>query len=339
MRNAVRTIQAAAALCLLAGAVRSEELKEIRIGHFPNITHAQALLARATGKFEKELGVPVTWSTFNAGPSAVEAMFADAIDVTYIGPNPAINGYIKSDGEAFQIVAGSASGGAALVIRPDAGIAGDKDFDGKTVATPQLGNTQDVAARAWFGRKGYTLKEKGGTLTILPLANPDQLLMLQKKEIDAAWTVEPWVSRLELEAGGKVYLEEKDLWPEGRYVTTHIIVSRKFLRAHPDAVARLLKAHVELTQEINRDKAAIAPVLNAEIKKETSKEIPEAVIERALSRVEFTWDPVASSLFRSAADAHEAGFIKDEPRLDGIYELSALNQVLAELSLPAVPAP
>src|SRR5262245_55668519 len=207
------------AVCLSLSLFRSfaEPARELRLGHFPNITHAQAVYARAGRQFEQKIGIPIKWTSFNAGPTAIEAIFADAIDATFVGPNPAINGFIKSRGEKFVIVAGAASGGAGLVVRKDAGIQSDKDFGGKTIATPQLGNTQDVAARQWFAAHGFKLREKGGNLTVLPLANPDQLTLFQKREIHGAWTVEPWVSRLELEGNGTLFLEEKKLWPEGRY--------------------------------------------------------------------------------------------------------------------------
>lgn len=309
---------------------------EIRIGQFPNVTHAQALLARASGEYEKALGLPVAWTTFNAGPSAVEALFAGAIDATYIGPNPAVNGFIKSQGQSFRIVAGCAAGGAALVVRQDAGISGEKDFADKVIATPQLGNTQDVAARAWFGRRGYRPREKGGNLTILPLANPDQLLMMRKGEIDGAWTVEPWVSRLEIEGGGKVYLEEGSLWPEGRYATALLVVSRAFLEKYPDLVGKLLRAHVEVTRRLNADKEAALPVINAEIKRETGKELREDVLRSALNRVTFTWDPLEPTIVKSAHDAHEAGFLKDRPDLEGLCDLAPLNAALRDLDLPEI---
>lgn len=204
---------------LLRAGGSESELKPLRLGFFPNITHAQALYGRATGEFERAVGVPVQWIAFNAGPSAIEALFVDAVDATFIGPSPTINGCIKSQGQKFVIVAGSASGGAGLVVREGAGIATDKDFNAKVIATPQLGNTQDVAARHWFASKHYRLKERGGTVSLVPLSNPDQLTMFKKKQIDGAWTIEPWLSRLELEAAGRLFLEEKTLWPEGRYVT------------------------------------------------------------------------------------------------------------------------
>ena len=326
------------ALCVAisGGKAVADEARVLRLGHFPNITHAQALYARAGGQFEQKLGVPIKWNSFNAGPTAIEAMFADAIDATFVGPNPAINGYLKSKGEKFVIVAGGASGGSGLVVRKDAGIKTEKDFEGKTIATPQLGNTQDVAARTWFAERGYRLKEKGGALTLLPLSNPDQLTLFQKKEIDGAWTVEPWLTRLELEGEGALFLDEKTLWPEGRYVTTHLIVSREFLSNSPKLVRKLLEALVEVTQQINADKAAAALVLNAELKKETGKALPDAVITRAMGRVEFTWDPITSSLRKSAEAAHKVGFLKTPPDLMGIYSLRLLNDVLKEKQLPPV---
>jgi NitT/TauT family transport system substrate-binding protein len=310
----------------------------IRVGCFPNVTHGQALYGRATGSFEKALGAPIEWVQFNAGPSAVEALFAGAIDASYLGPNPAINGWVKSQGRSFVIVAGAASGGAALVVRGDAGIRGDADFHGKTVATPQLGNTQDVAARVWFAAHGYVTREKGGDLTIVPLANPDQLLMFQKRQIDAAWTIEPWVSRLEQEGGGRTFLDEKSLWPNGRYATAVLVVRREFLARHGDLVARLLAAHVAATEALNRNRDAAATLLAAELKRETHAVLPAAIVRSALGRIELTWDPLAATLAHSATDAHRIGFLNDLPRLEGIVEAGPLDAVLAARGLPPIRA-
>jgi NitT/TauT family transport system substrate-binding protein len=326
----------AAYLAAPAGLTAADQARQLRLGHFPNITHAQVIYARAGGQFEQKIGVPIKWSSFNAGPTAIESIFGNAIDATFVGPNPAINGYIKSKGEKFVIIAGAASGGAGLVVRKDAGIKSEKDFNGKTVATPQLGNTQDVAARMWFGERGYKFKDKGGTLALLALANPDQLTMFQKKQIHGAWTVEPWLARLEVEGGGELFLDERKLWPEGRHVTTHLIVSKAFLAANPKLVKNLLTALIEVTQQINADKNAAAKILNAELKKETGKALQDAVIAKAMERVEFTWDPVSASLRKSAEAAHKVGFLKAPPDLKGIYSLGPLNEALKEKNLPAV---
>jgi NitT/TauT family transport system substrate-binding protein len=326
----------AALVTLAVSLVSAQGADELRLGFFPNITHGQALYARATGEFEKAIGAHIKWTAFNAGPTAVESIFVGAIDATYIGPGPTVNGYIKSRGEEFVIVAGAATGGAGLVVRKDSAIKSERDFNGKVIATPQLGNTQDIAARTWFTEKGYKFREKGGKLSIVPLSNADQLTMFKKKQIDGAWTVEPWLSRLELEAGGEVFLEEKSLWPEGKYVTTHLIVSRAYMQSKPDVVRKLIAAHVAATQKLNADKQATAKILNDQLKVETGKALKAETIQRALERVQFSWDPVPPSLYKGAEGAHRIGYIRTEPKLDGIYSLTPLNQVLREQGLPEV---
>ena len=320
-------------LCISAA---DREAKELRLGYFPNITHAQALYARATGEFEKKTGVQIKWSAFNAGPTAIESLFTDAVDATFVGPSPTINGYIKSRGEKFVIVSGSASGGAGLIVRKDSGIKSDRDFNGKVIATPQLGNTQDIAARVWLAEKGYRLRERGGTVSLVALSNPDQLTMFKKKQIDGAWTVEPWMARLELDGDGELFLEEKTLWPDGKYVTTHLVVNKAYLVQNKPIIQNLIAALVEVTERINSDKTAAELILNAQLKKETGKALKDEVIHRAMARVEFTWDPIGPSLARSAQASHRVGFIKTAPALGGIYSLGLLNDVLKEKNLPPV---
>jgi NitT/TauT family transport system substrate-binding protein len=305
----------------------------IRVGYFPNLTHAQAMIGMSTGAFRKALGEKVIIDPylFNAGPSAVEALFAGAIDFTYIGPNPAINAYVKSKGEAVRIVAGACSGGAALVVRTDANIASAKDFRGKRIATPQLGNTQDVAARSWLKRQGLTLKETGGDVEIIPMMNPDQLSLFLKKEIDAAWAVEPWAARLIKEGGGRLFLDERTLWPNGQFVTVHLLASTKFLKQRPDLVKAWLGVQVELTEWINSHKDAAKRMLNAEIERLVGKGLQAAVLDDAFSRMELTDDPIKSSLTTSAQSAYDLGFLgKERPNLAGIYDLVHLNDVLKQ---------
>lgn len=316
-------------------AAAEQEVKQLRLGYFANLTHAQALYARATGAFGK-VGARIQWAAFNAGPTAIEALFTDAVDATFVGPSPTINGYIKSKGEKFVVVAGSASGGAGLVVRGAAGIATEKDFGGKVIATPQLGNTQDVAARVWLAEQGYRLRERGGNVSLVPLSNADQLTMFRKKQIDGAWTVEPWLARLEVEGGGTVFLEEKALWPDGRYVTTHLVVNKTFLADNQELVRNLIAALVDVTDRINSNKSAAIPILNEQLKRETGKALKAEVIQKAMARIEFTWDPICSSLKRSAEASHRIGFLRAEPRLDGLYFLSLLNDVLNERNRPAV---
>jgi NitT/TauT family transport system substrate-binding protein len=300
----------------------------VRIGYFPNITHSQAIVGVANGVFKKYLGdqVKIEVKTFNAGPSVIEAIFAGELDLAYIGPNPAINGYIKSNGEALRIIAGATSGGAALVVRKDSGIDKIEDFRGKKIASPQLGNTQDVALRTWLKNNGFILKERGGDVQVIPLANPDQLMLFLKKEIDGAWTVEPWVSRLIQEGDGRLFLDESSLWPNGEFVTANIIVSKKFLKEHRDLVKKFLIAHVELTEWINKNLEEAKKIVNAELKKITGKSLPQEVINQSFSRLKVTYDPVKSSLLTSAKWAFEQGFLgKIPPDLSEIYDLSILN--------------
>ncbi|MHB0977536.1 MAG: ABC transporter substrate-binding protein [Candidatus Aquicultorales bacterium] len=307
----------------------------VRLGFFPNITHSQALVGIAQGKFEKALGKGVQLETkaFNAGPSAIEALFAGQIDATYIGPNPAINGYIKSKGKALRIVAGATSGGAVFVVRKDAGIKSEKDFDGKKFASPQLGNTQDVALRDYLKKQGYELTDKGGTVAVIPTANPDILTLFKKKEIDGAWVPEPWGARLVKEGGGRIFLDERDLWPKGEFVTAHLIVRAEFLEENPGLVEKLLGAHVDLTEWINDNPDEAKKTVNAEIKRLTNKALPEDVLDEGFGRLKVTYDPISSSLVQSADAAFAAGFLKEEPKLDGIYDLTILNKVLEKKGL------
>jgi NitT/TauT family transport system substrate-binding protein len=311
----------------------------VRVGAFPNITHPQAMIGKANGWFEKAMGsqVKIDWKSFNAGPSAIEALFAGAIDLTYIGPNPAINGYVRSNGEALRIVAGATSGGAALVVRNDAGIQKAEDFHGKRIGSPQMGNTQDVALRAWLKSNGMKSRDKGGDVQVIPVANPDQLTLFLKKELDAAWAPEPWASRLIREANGRLFLDERTLWPNGQFITAHLIVSTKFLKEHPDLVKRWLEAHVELTDWINGHQADAKQLLNQQISKETGKALSPEVLNDSFGRLQVTYDPLKASLFNAARSAFDAGFLgRQMPDLSKLYDLSLLNQVLTAKGKKAI---
>jgi NitT/TauT family transport system substrate-binding protein len=275
-------------------------------------------------------------TSFNAGPAVIEALFADQIDLAYIGPNPAINGYVQSKGEALRIVSGSTSGGAALVVRADAGIASAADLAGRKLATPQLGGTQDVALRNYVVANGLQTVENGGTVEIIPTQNSQTLDLFKQGMIDGAWVPEPWASRLIVEGGGVLFLDERDLWPDGAFVTTHIIVSTSFLIDHPDLVTRWLRAQVDITAWEQENPAEAKSLVNAEIERLTGKKLDEAVLEQAWSRMTITWDPISPSLVSSAESAFNIGFLAEKPDLTGIYDLSLLNAVLAEKGLPEV---
>lgn len=317
----------------------------LHVGHFPNITHAQAVIAHGLsragrGWFEPRVGpdVEVQWFVYNAGPTAMEAILARSIELSYVGANPAINAHLRSRGDEIRILAGSCSGGAALVIQPDGRITTDADFKGRKVGTPQLGNTQDVAARAWLASKGFRITLTGGDVLVVPTANPDQLALFLKGDLDAVWTVEPWVSRLVLEAKGKAHLEESALWPEtkGRYVTTHLVSSVRALKERRALLRKFVAAHVELTDWIQRNTDEAKRLFNAEMQAETGRALPAAVLDRAWQHIELTPDPVKTSLLKSADDAHRIGFLREKPDLSRIYDLSLLNEVLREQGKPEV---
>lgn len=329
----------------LASFSAQAEKATLRVGHFPNLTHAQAVIAhglsrQGKGWFEQRLGpgVEIQWFVYNAGPTVMEAIFTKAIDLAYVGPNPAINAHLKARGEEIRIVAGACSGGAAFLVQPDGRIRSDEDFKGKKIATPQLGNTQDVAARAWLKAKGFRVTLTGGDAFVVPTANADQLALFEKGDIDAVWTVEPWVSRLALEAKGKVYLEESALWPEtkGKYVTTHLVSSVRFLKERPDLLKKWIAAHVELTEWINQHAEEAKQILNHEIKAETTRALPQEILDRAWPRLELTYDPIRASLLKSAEGAHQIGFLREKPDLSRIYELAPLNQLLRERGLKEI---
>jgi NitT/TauT family transport system substrate-binding protein len=338
MKRGALVVSIALTILLHASSSRAEE-RVIRVGYFPNITHSQAVIGMANGSFQKALGsdVKIDVKIFNAGPSAIEAMFAGELDLTYIGPNPAINGYVKSKGAALKIVAGATSGGAALVVREDSGIRRIEDFHGKRIASPQLGNTQDVALRGWLKDHGFTLREKGGDVQVLPVSNPDQLTLFLKKEIDGAWAVEPWASRLLKEGHGRLFLDERSIWPNGEFVTAHVIVSQKFLREHRDLVKKWISCHVDLTAWIDQNRPEAKKILNKELQRLTGKALPEDILDGAFSRLKVTYDPVQDSLFTSARWAFEQGFLgKQFPDLSGIYDLTVLNEVLQEKGLKRI---
>jgi NitT/TauT family transport system substrate-binding protein len=312
--------------------------EELRLGYFANLTHAPALIGVQEGLFAEELGdTKLTTQVFNAGPDVVEAVFAGALDASYIGPSPTINAYGQSEGDAVRIIAGAASGGAQLVVRE--GIESPEDLKGTTLATPQLGNTQDVALRSWLTEEGLENSiEGGGDVTIAPTPNADTLNLFKAGEIDGAWLPEPWSSRLVLEAGASVLVDERDLWPDGEFVTTHLIVRTEFLEEYPETVAALLRGHVAAVQFATDDEAAAKTSVNAGLEVAGSSALPAEVLDRAWANLTATYDPIASALEKSAQDGFEAGTTETEVDLAGIYDLRPLNAVLADLDLDPVSA-
>ena len=306
----------------------STESVTLHLGVFPNVTHATGLAGIGEDIFENALGHnELDVSYFNAGPEASEALLSGSIDATYIGPNPAINAFAKSDGKAIRIIAGATSGGAFLVTKPE--ITSAADLDGKTLATPQLGNTQDVALRAWLKDNDLrTDTSGGGDVSVIPQANADTLTAFKAGDIDGAWVPEPWATRLIQEGDGEVLVDERDLWPDGQYVTTHLVVLTSFLDAHPDVVKQLLEGHVEANAFVNDNPIEAKAVVNKQIKAATDKALPQAVLDAAWENLTFTVDPISSSLQTSADEAVSLDLL-DDVDLEGIYSLDPLNAILA----------
>jgi len=299
------------ALALFLPHGRAEEKTVIRFGHFPNITHAQgviahALLRQGKGWFEQRLGsnVESQWFTYNAGPSAMEAIFAGSLDLTYVGPGPALNAYFRSNGEEIRVISGAANGGAALLVKADSPIKAPADFRGKKIATPQLGNTQDISCRAWLKAQGFKVTQTGGDVMVIPTANPDQLALFQNGGVDAVWTVEPWVTRLKRDAKARVFLEDKDT------ITTWLVSSVKFLRNRRELAKKIADANVELTKWIQQNQAEAQKLLIEELKTETRADFATDAVAQAWNRIEFTSDVSRDLIAKSVKDGRDAGLLK-----------------------------
>jgi NitT/TauT family transport system substrate-binding protein len=319
-----------------AAAPAGNPAAELKLGYFGNVTHAPALVGVSQGYIADELGdTKLSTQVFNAGPAAIEALNAGAIDATYIGPNPAINSFVKSGGESVNIIAGAAAGGAQLVVKPE--ITSAAGLKGKTLASPQLGGTQDVALRAWLSTQGYKTNVDGsGDVAINPTENAQTLKLFQDGKLDGAWLPEPWASRLVLQAGAKVLVDEKDLWDgslsgkAGEFPTTILIVNKTFAADHPDTVKALLKGHAKSVEWLNSAPAAEkSSVINAALKQAAGAELSADVIERSLKNIVFTVDPLAGTYPKLLKDGVEAGTTK-QADINGIFDLRALNEVTGE---------
>lgn len=329
-QTAAATAIAAAAVSGLAacgsGTASANGDTEIRLGYFPNLTHATPVLGVASGTYQRALGsVKLTTQTFNAGPAAVEAVLSGAVDAAYLGPNPAINAFARSDGQAVRIISGSASGGAQFVVRPDVTI---DNLKGRTFATPQLGNTQDVALRYWLKQRGLSAPTAGqGDVNVIPQDNGQSLEQFKAAKIDGGWLPEPWASRLVVEGGGKVLVNEASLWPRGQFVTTHLIVATQFLNRYPNTVKALLRGELDTLALIKADPAASRDAVNAELEKLTGKALAPEVLARAWPNIELTADPIASSLKADQEHAEAVG-LAEPIDLTGSYDLAILNGLL-----------
>lgn len=314
LRRSVMALAALALTVFAASSTRADTV--IRVGHFPNITHAQGLIAHAltrqgNGWFEQRLGpgVTVQWYVYNAGPAAMEAMIAKSIDLTFVGPNPALNVYAKSGGAETRVVSGAAEGGSALVVQPGGNLKSAADFRGKKIATPQLGNTQDVAARSWLIAGGLRITQTGGDAQVIPTANPDQLLLFRQKQLDGVWTVEPWVSRLENEAGGTVLVDEP------KALTTLLVARADFLDKQRDLVRKFVAAQQELTDWIVAHPDEAQQLVRTELKAETQVDMAPDLVAKAWQRIHWVHDVKREQLDEVVKSAQAVGFMRDAPDL------------------------
>jgi len=309
----------------------------IRLGYFPNLTHAPALVGLQDGLFAGQLGdgVTIEQHTFNAGGDAVTAILSGSLDAGFVGPNPTVNAYVQSHGQAIHVISGATSGGALLVVRPD--ITSPSQLRGKEIADPQLGGTQDVALRWYLKSQGFkTDTLGGGDVSVLPQDNALTLNAFKQRQIDGAWLPEPWASRLVVEGGGRVLVDESDLWPDSRFVTTDLIVATQFLHDHPKRIKALLEGLYATVKFLNANAAQAQSIANAAVASITGKRLADGVVAAGWPHMAFTLDPLAATLQTSADHAHSLGLLRDA-NLNGLYDLELLNEVLAEHNEPAVP--
>jgi NitT/TauT family transport system substrate-binding protein len=320
----------------------SSDLTTLRVGFFPNLTHAPAYVALQEGFFKDDLGalsIKVAPSLFNAGPDAVTALLSNSVDIAYVGPNPTVSAWTTSKGSAIKVISGAASGGASFVVTKDINSA--KDLTGKTVSSPQLGNTQDVALKYWLNQNGQQVNADGsGTVTVSNLSNSDIVTAFSTGDIAGAWVPEPY-AQLMIAEGGKVLVNENDLWPNGKFVVTNIVVRQQFLSEHPDVVQAFLKANEQALAFIKKDPKQAQTDFNTGLQALTGSSIDTSVLPKAWAQVTFTDDPLKATLVESAAHAVSVGLL-DQSAIDGaggfdpLYDLSLLNKVRASEKLPPV---
>ncbi len=320
-----------AAAIVVAGCARRGRADQLRIGFFPNITHAQALTAQERGTYQAALpGVQVSFVAFNAGPSAMEALFADSVDVVYVGPSPAINAYVRSRHRLLRVVAGACSGGAGLVARSDANIKGPHDLAGKRLLTPQLGSTPDVAARSWLLAGGEAPDDRGGRVRVTPASPADGLNLFREGVVAAAWVPEPWLTRYLDEAHGALVADERTLWPAGRFATTELVVSTRALSRAPHAVEALVAAHVDETDWIAGHPEDARAVVARVLAKVSGVRLPPGVVEAAWKRMEVTVDPLSATLREDLRRSRSLGFLPSDATTEGMVDVRMLNRALSQ---------
>jgi NitT/TauT family transport system substrate-binding protein len=323
---------------LAAGTGGGGDDYEVKLGYFPNLTHASAIVGIDKGYFDKnsgDVGGSVKLFDFNSGSDVITALQSGALDASYIGPGPAITAYATD--QSVRVVSGATSGGASLMVNSD--IAGPEDLEGKTLATPGAGNTQDVALKYWLGEQGYDVSAEGkGDVTVVNLDNSDTVTSFSNGEIDGAWVPEPYASILE-SAGATRLVDEKSLWPDGMFVTTHLIATKTFIDEHPELLNALLQGQIDSANFIKDNSDEAKELVGSFITDKTGSEIPADALDTAWAELTFTSDPIGSSLLEDARQASEVGFYDPIDGLEGIYNLDPLNALLKAAGEPEVSGP
>jgi NitT/TauT family transport system substrate-binding protein len=303
----------------------------LRLGIFPNLTHAPGYVALGEGIFEELLApTKVETTVFNSGTDAGNALLGGSIDATYIGPGPATSLYLESGGKV-SVVSGAVSGGASFVVRKGSGIDGPEDLPGKRIAVPSFGNTQDIAFRSWLEENGLKTNDEGGDVNVLEVDNPELPHLFERGDLDGAWEPEPYPSLLVSEGIAEVYVDEADLWPEGQFVTTHLLVSTPYMDQHPDIIRKLVEANVQAIELINEDPDTAKAAAQAELITAGAPSLDQAVVDAAWDNLTFTWDPIAASLQVGAEHAFELGYIEQDPaNILDLYRLDDLNAILSD---------
>lgn len=310
----------------------------LKLGFFPDLTHAVALAGVGSGIFERALGTQVQLqkATFNAGPAEIEALLAGSLDLAFVGPAPAITGYIRSQGTALQVIAGACSGGVLFIVRASAGIHSPGDLAHKTIADPQRGGTQDLALRHYLQVHQLAATDQGGNVQIISTGNASILSLFKEGKLDGAWVPQPWATRLVYEARGQVFLDERSLWPDSQFATTIVVVRQAFSRAHPDVVEHFLQAEIETIEYMRTHRTEAQRIVGAQIKAITGSLLRNTELSLAFQGIELTYDPLVSTINQQVNRLYASGFFSGTPDLTGFYALAPLNAALRARGLATV---
>jgi len=300
----------------------SSDENKIRIAYFPNISHSIPIVGMEKGFFETSIGntTQIETRVFDSGPQAIESLFANSIDLAYVGPGPAINGFLNSENHNVKILAGAASGGSSFIVHPESEINTASDFAGKKIAAPQIGNTQDISLRYYLSENGLKSAEKGGSVIVYNIPNPDIYTLFVKGDIDGAWVAEPWATILETELNGTRLFHEEELWPNQEFASVLLIANANYVEKNPALVANLLKSHQETAIWINQNPVETRIIFNDFLNSHLGQPLSDNVVDIALSNLVITDDPLPDSIHSFAEKADTLGYLgRNGYDLSGIF--------------------